>query len=329
MTQLRGRPRVLKGMTPAVRHRRLGVGALLAGTVLCVFASTAGATLPGRNGLLAFSSRPTACDLTTDVFTVRSDGTRLRRVVSYPCPSNTSALRPAWSPSGARLLHVKSVASYPGPPPEAVVMRPNGSGAHVVAQGFALGWGPAARLAWTFGGEIYVGPFENPRERHIAAGAQAAWSPDGAELAVTGSPPNREGCSALSIYDALTAARKRVLVQPRAQADGCVNGAISPDWSPDGRWVAFSGTGSRSVTKDNYDIYVIRRNGTGLRRLTRGDGAHSTPVWSPDGRSIAYVAPSRPPPARYQSDLYVMRRNGSHKRRIARRATSPSWQPRP
>ena len=38
----------------------------------------------------------------------------------------------------------------------------------------------------------------------------------------------------------------------------------SPDWSPDGRRIAFVGTG----TNDTYDLYIINADGTGLRQLT-------------------------------------------------------------
>lgn len=319
-----------------VRNQRFGLVALLVAMASCGFVSAADATLPGRNGLLAFSRQSRTCDTERNVFTVRPDGTRLRRLTSYECQTDTSALGPAWSPSGARLLYTKSVAAHPfgnpAPPPKAVVMRPDGSAAHVVAEGFATAWGPGGELAWSAGApntSIYVGPFENPHERYIAPGFEAAWAPDGTELAVVDSAQGAEACVSLTIYDAVTGARKRVLVEAREENGRCVNGAISPDWSPDGSRLAFSGTGSREVTKDNYDIYVIRRDGTRLRRLTRGNGAHSSPVWSPDGRLIAYVAPNRPPPARYQSDLYVMRRDGSHKRLVVPRAASPSWRPRP
>jgi Tol biopolymer transport system component len=57
-----------------------------------------------------------------------------------------------------------------------------------------------------------------------------------------------------------------------------------PDWSPRGDWICFT---SNRENKD-YEIYVIRPDGTGLKRLTHlpGNDAHST--WSPDGEWIAF-----------------------------------------
>jgi TolB protein len=45
-----------------------------------------------------------------------------------------------------------------------------------------------------------------------------------------------------------------------------------------------------SIEQGDYsDLYVIRPDGTGLRRLTKtGDSTEESPTWSPDGRSIAF-----------------------------------------
>jgi Tol biopolymer transport system component len=48
--------------------------------------------------------------------------------------------------------------------------------------------------------------------------------------------------------------------------------AIEPAWSPDAAWIAFVGRG---------DLYVIRPDGTGLRRLTRTKADEFSPAWQP------------------------------------------------
>ena len=66
------------------------------------------------------------------------------------------------------------------------------------------------------------------------------------------------------------------------------NGTDSePDWSPDGRRIAFvrQDRGKRSTS-----LYVVRRDGGGLRRLTRGNQVVSMPVWRGDGLLLAYAA---------------------------------------
>ena len=64
-----------------------------------------------------------------------------------------------------------------------------------------------------------------------------------------------------------------------------------PQISPDGKQIAFvvrednltQGTG-------NSEIYVIRTDGTRLRRLTNNPATDNTPRWSPDGRSILFLS---------------------------------------
>jgi TolB protein len=55
-------------------------------------------------------------------------------------------------------------------------------------------------------------------------------------------------------------------------------------WSPDGTRIAFT------RCRGSCDVYVINADGTGERRLTRGDPpGEQSPTWSPDGRRIAFV----------------------------------------
>ena len=60
-----------------------------------------------------------------------------------------------------------------------------------------------------------------------------------------------------------------------------------PDWSPDHRRIAFvrQEPGARGSS-----LWVVRRDGRALFRLTRADQVVSMPAWSPDGTTIAYAA---------------------------------------
>jgi Tol biopolymer transport system component len=69
---------------------------------------------------------------------------------------------------------------------------------------------------------------------------------------------------------------------------GGVNaGDTSPSFSPDGRWVAFE----RAVDFDTgkAGLFVIRSDGTGLRRLTDDALGAGYPRWSPDGKRILFT----------------------------------------
>ena len=72
-------------------------------------------------------------------------------------------------------------------------------------------------------------------------------------------------------------------------------------WSPDGQWLAFNVAPGGGF---NEQIYVVRPDGTGLRRLTDGGKAGNfLSGWSPDGRFIAFSSNQRDPSAR---DSYLL-----------------------
>ena len=55
-----------------------------------------------------------------------------------------------------------------------------------------------------------------------------------------------------------------------------------PRWSPDGQRIAFT-----SRRTGDYELWVINRDGSGLRQLTQSSGGHYSP-WSIDGTMVAY-----------------------------------------
>lgn len=77
---------------------------------------------------------------------------------------------------------------------------------------------------------------------------------------------------------------------------------------------------------DNYcsDIYVIRPDGTGLKRLTYGDVVSADPAWSPNGQKIAYKFGSSHP------QLHLMNTDGTHPVALTSGNVShgnPAWSP--
>ena len=82
-----------------------------------------------------------------------------------------------------------------------------------------------------------------------------------------------------------------------------------PDWSPDGRLIAFSTNRGRSG-----GIYVIRPDGTAMRRVFKGEA--SDVDWSPDGTAIAFA----------RKGIYVMRvRNGKPRLVVQGVLSRPTW----
>jgi len=59
----------------------------------------------------------------------------------------------------------------------------------------------------------------------------------------------------------------------------------SPQWSPDGKWIAFD-----SMARGSWDVYVIPSHGGTPRLLSNHTGDDVRPSWSADGRSIYFAS---------------------------------------
>jgi Tol biopolymer transport system component len=116
---------------------------------------------------------------------------------------------------------------------------------------------------------------------------QGALSPDGRSLAFVSS---RSGQADIWVLDLATGAVRNITGDPA--------GDFRPSWSPDGQWIAFSSDreskkpGFAFVTLHSTEIYVVRADGSGLRRATHLDAFAGSPAWSADGKRLVYFEAS-------------------------------------
>jgi Tol biopolymer transport system component len=91
--------------------------------------------------------------------------------------------------------------------------------------------------------------------------------------------------------------------------------------SADPGWIAFSQRVYWTAPADDtYEVFVVRPNGRGLRRVTPARGRDEfRPAWSPDGRRMAVAT---------GSGIAVVNRDGTGYRRLTRSDDdTPSWSP--
>jgi Tol biopolymer transport system component len=173
-----------------------------------------------------------------------------------------------------------------------------------------LAWSPGgARIAFTLLSEspfaayrIYTVKATGGSRRLVTIGQHPDWSPDGKTIV-------------FDYYDSWPPTTTAIWA---VNADGTgtrllAAGAGQPEFSPDGRRIAFQRDG---------DIWSMDADGSGQQRLTDTSEAEGTPRWSPDGRRIAFARGSSP----YQ--LYVMNADGSGEAQVAPSpAYDPDWSP--
>jgi DNA-binding winged helix-turn-helix (wHTH) protein/Tol biopolymer transport system component len=99
-------------------------------------------------------------------------------------------------------------------------------------------------------------------------------SPDGSTLLVASSDGDRDSLWNVQVP---AGSLRRLLT------DVWVKSAA---WSPDGRLVVYS--------QENGELYVIRSDGTGIRKLAEVGGSTDSLSWSPDGSKIRFFKDSRP-----------------------------------
>jgi len=152
---------------------------------------------------------------------------------------------------------------------------------------------------------------------------QPAWSPDGSQLVFI-SPCSGRGDfsnniytdSSLFVINADGTGMKQLMNVPGAD--------FEPDWSPDGKKIAFT-----SIRDGSKQIYTLDIDSLAATRLTNStvSAEFSQPSWSPDGKEIAYQAKRV---GTYQ--LWVMNTTGQENVQIVRSGQSlwdylPTWSP--
>jgi dipeptidyl aminopeptidase/acylaminoacyl peptidase len=99
-----------------------------------------------------------------------------------------------------------------------------------------------------------------------------------------------------------------------------------PQWSPDGRWIAYTKSAQsfqESVWTDisedrNTDVYVVSADGGAPRQLTTNPASDANPNWSPDGKWIAYASNTEAKSWAAKTDVLVVSPEGGEPRNLTK-----------
>jgi Tol biopolymer transport system component len=211
--------------------------------------------------------------------------------------SGTGNSRPIFSPDGTRIAFLKVRTAGQS---DVVVVRPDGTGATTITTEPLgpvghLGWSPDSASVVIGNSSGVLDVYDSTRaaaptrlgttdasDNFNAQAADLYQPPDGRKVLVVRTQAarpalivaNRDGLGEKALVDA-------------TRSDYAFIYLGSPQWSPDGSMIAF--TGARRDVAEDYLAYVMNADGSGLRPLSTATRpiSESNPAWSPDGTRIA------------------------------------------
>jgi len=326
----------------ALRARSLLPPAVLA--LLALTAATAEAW-PGLNGYMVYGSNRTGSQFSDDIYVSPLDVETPKQLTFRRADDG----QPAWSPDGRRLAFKTTQAGSN----QLAVINADGSGETLLTRTFRFSegqpaWSPDVTKPMKL---LYRRTPENPLVQNadiwvldIDASAKdpmqpvtqavllrtgderyPSYSPDGTQIAFRGDVDLAEPSGDEEIYVMNADGTNVRQLTSNADFDS------APSWSPDGRRILFerapAGTFTPGVEAQEKDVYVMRADGSHVRRLTDSPGLDEGPEFSPDGTKIAFSSARDG-----QQEIYVMDADGSDPRRLTdnpARDESPDWQALP
>jgi TolB protein len=187
----------------------------------------------------------------SDLWLIDADGGHPEELTSFttrPEAQQSYALRPVWWPDGSRLIYLSEEGSQD-------------------AQLWQLTLAGRRRQRFLAPAADGLGGLDTPR-----------LSADGLTLAVASFQPGRGPAGRSQVWTiALAGGRWR-------QVTEASDGAYDPDWSPDGRRLAY--TARRA---GRHDVWISQADGSNAYQVTTA-GMCRAPAWSPDGAWLTYLS---------------------------------------
>ena len=272
--------------------RFLSVFSLIFLMLMCVGVCQVFAKAPTTPKVLFTSTR----DGNHEVYMMNPDGSEQVNLTQHPA-RDVSAV---WSPTGEQILF----SSERGGVWDLYLMDPDGTNVRRVfkkkirAERINATWSPDGKqFAYNYRdwdrrkSGLYLGTFGEEDVEPLPYGSSPAWSPDGSEIAC-------------SVSHALGSRLTFINVDTRDREQPIPDKALPwqslPSWSAAGDRLAISGNKHpipaildrdlHEAWRDKTTVYIVNRDGTGLRQLVEEAG-HNIGVaeLSPDGSQVLYA----------------------------------------
>lgn len=222
-----------------------------------------------------------------EIYVMDTDGRQQVRLTQHP----DADFQPAWSPTGEQILFVSNRDGVS----DLYLMDADGENVQKIFRNGSFrqqpSWSPDGKQIAYLGNKkddwaIYIATLDGKEERLARCGRTGGfptWSPDGAEIAFAVADSIGKLGSPLLIHNLRMERQETLHPQPQLRM-------FNPFWTSDRDAIVFAhveGWNIRGLNKGT--IYVVNRDGSGLRRIVPDDEPIAQyPVLAPAGDELAY-----------------------------------------